>query len=334
MTSWSTPALLVIGVAAGPHGLDLLSASVLLLLDPGIAMALAMLGVFVGLSFDPSQRRILHMFAASGLRTVTTVVVVGGAALVVGGYRLNPGSLLWLMAIMFGVCAAVSNVDTDVNADDVLMIVAGGLVVGAVRAPAAGPMLLLVVAFAAVAIAVAMAGWMLVGQTSSEGEQHVFVVGTLLLLGGAATYLSQSASFAGLLAGVTWNVARGLSRTRILRDLHYFQHPLVVLGLVSAGASATISVDAMTLAVIFVAVRALSRPIDAWMVRWQSRVSPAAELTPSRISAGLVGIALAFDMVRIDGRPEWGITLLSAVVIGSIVSEVLALLIPAHGSPA
>ena len=52
MTIWSTPALLLLGIAVGPHGLNLLSSSVVLLLDPGIAMTLAMLGVFVGLELQ------------------------------------------------------------------------------------------------------------------------------------------------------------------------------------------------------------------------------------------------------------------------------------------
>jgi hypothetical protein len=334
MTSWSTPALLLLGIAAGPHGLDLLSTSVLLLLDPGIAMAVALLGVFVGLSFAPRQPRILRSIAASASRTLTTVVIVGTTAMVVGAYWLNPGSPLWLMALMLGVCTAVSNAEADVNADDVLMIVAGGIIVSAIHVPAAGPLFLLTAAFIAISITVAMAAWLLVGQTDSEGEQHVFVVGSLLLLGGAATYLSQSASFAGLTAGVAWKVAQGLATTRVVRDLHYFQHPLVVLGLVTAGASVTASANAMALAAIVVTVRRLSRPIAAWTAGWHIRLAPASEITPSRISAGLVGIALALDVARIESRPEWGLTLLSAVVVGSIVSAALDLLIPPRDSAA
>ena len=59
MTSMSTTALLVIvGIGAGPYGLNLLSSPVLLLLDPAIAMALAMLGVFVGLNIDARRPRL------------------------------------------------------------------------------------------------------------------------------------------------------------------------------------------------------------------------------------------------------------------------------------
>ena len=63
--------MLLVGICAGPYGLNLLSPSVVLLLDPAIAMALAMLGVFVGLGIDRAAlraddpRRAGHASAAS-----------------------------------------------------------------------------------------------------------------------------------------------------------------------------------------------------------------------------------------------------------------------------
>jgi hypothetical protein len=58
-------------------------------------------------------------------------------------------------------------------------------------------MFLVTLAVAGVAIIVAFASWLLVGQTDAEREPQVFVVGALLLVGGAAAYLSLSALFAG-----------------------------------------------------------------------------------------------------------------------------------------
>ena len=57
VTIWSLPALLLLGVALGPNGLNLLTPSVLQLLDPLVAMALAMVGVFVGLNLDTQKPR-------------------------------------------------------------------------------------------------------------------------------------------------------------------------------------------------------------------------------------------------------------------------------------
>lgn len=332
MTVWTTPALLLLGIAVGPHGLNLLSSSVLLLLDPGIAMALAMLGVFVGLSFNPRQQGLVRLFAASGARPATTVLAVGAAVLATFPFWENSDSPLWLLSLMVGVCAAVSDTAGDVNADDVLMIVTGGLIVAAIRAPAASSLFPGMLALAGISLFVAVAGWLLVGQTNSEGEQHVFVVGSLLLLGGAATYLSLSAVFAGLAGGLVWNQAGSLAKVRIVRDLHYFQHPLVVLVLVTAGAAATISIDAVAIALIFVAVRSVSRPLGTWMSRRLSDAASLREEGPSLSSAGFIGISLALDLFRAEGRPEWAVTLLAAIVIGSVVSDAIAVFVPARGA--
>jgi hypothetical protein len=331
MTAWTTPAFLLLGIAVGPQGLNLLSSSVLSLLDPGVAMGLAMLGVFVGLSFNPRQQGLVRLFAAAGARTATTVLAVGAAVLATFPFWQNSDSPLWLLSLMVGVCAAVSDTAGDVNVDDVLMIVTGGLIVAAICAPAASPMFPAMVAVA-ISILVAVAGWLLVGQTNSEGEQHVFVVGSLLLLGGAATSLSLSAVFAGLAAGLTWNQAGSLAKVRIVRDLDYFQHPLVVLVLVTAGAAAAVSIEAVAIALVFVAVRSVARPLGTWMSRRLSDAMSRAEERPSLISAGLIGISLALDLFRADGRPEWAVMLLAAIVIGSIVFNAIAVFVPTRGA--
>jgi len=256
VTAWTTPALLLLGIAAGPNGLNLLSPPALQVMDLGISMALAMLGVFVGLNLDFRPPRIESFAAVSA-------------------------------------------------------IIAAGVIVGTMRAPAAGPLLLLMAALAAVAISVALAGWLLVGQTDSDAEQHVFVVGSLLVMGGAMTYLSLSALLAGLLAGQTWNLAGNIAKARIARDLDYFQHPLVVLVLLTAGASAPLSVDTLTFGVLFVAIRSLLQAIGA-------------------LSASVIFIALALDVFRVDGGLEWSATMLGAIVIGTIFAEALFAFLPAR----
>lgn len=226
MTSISSTVLLVIvGLGAGPYGLNLLSSPVLLLLDPAIAMALAMLGVFVGLSVDARRPR---------LTTPAALALISGVAVVV--FRESP--------------------------------------------PFA--MLLAVLGIGAVSVSVALAGWLLVGQADSDREQQVFVIGSLLLLGGSAAYSSLSAVFAGLLAGVVWNAAGDLAKARIMQHLDYFQHPLFVVLLLAAGASITLSVDALAAIVIVAAVHFAGRPVTA----------------PFPVPAGVAALAVALDMFR------------------------------------
>ena len=327
MTGWSAPALLLLGIISGPYGLNLLSASVVLLLDPAIAMALGMLGVFGGLSFDPRQTQMPQLVAASAVRTVTAIAAVGAGALAAMSYWPVGADLMWVAALMIGVCAAATNAAADVTIDDVLVIVAGSAIIAVVGAREHGP-IVLAVALAGISILVAFAGWLLIGQTASEGEQHVFVVGSLLLLGGAATYLSLSALAAGLVAGIVWNLAGDVARPRIIRDLNYFQHPLVVLLMVAAGASATLSIEAMVLATVFVAIRALARPAGAWAARHLTDVTSTGERGPSLISAGFVGIALALDAFRGPGAPQWAAAVLGAVAVGSIVSDTVSVFVP------
>jgi len=229
MTIWSIPALLVAGVALGPHGLNLLTPSVVLLLDPIVAMALALTGVFVGLNIDMSRPRPDASVA---------IATLGGAAIVFSR-EASPAALF-----------------------------------------------LIVLAMAGIALIVAFASWLLVGQTESEREQQVFVVGALLLIGGAAAYLSLSALFAGLFAGALWSAAGDLARARIVKELDYFQHPLVVMLLLVTGATITTYVEAAVLALVVLILHLASRD--------GVRTSPAIASMP----LPLVAVALALDIFR------------------------------------
>lgn len=226
MTSISAAALLVIvGAASGPYGLNLLSPEVLVLLDPAIAMALAMLGVLVGLSIDLRRPRF---------------------------------SMPAVLALLAGLAAVVFRDSPPVA------------------------MLLAMAGIVAVAVSVALAGWLLVGHADSDREQQVFVIGSLLLLGGSAAYSSLSAVFAGVLAGSVWNAAGDLAKARIVQHLDYLQHPLFVVLLLAAGASITLSVHALAALVIVAAVHFAGHPITA----------------PFRVPAGVAALAVALDIFR------------------------------------
>lgn len=233
--SWSTSALLVlVGIGAGPYGLDLLSASVLLLLDPLIVMALAMLGVFIGLDIDVQQLGSPKPLAKAAPTSPAVLAVCAGIAMV----AIRDSSPIALALMALGI--------------------------------------------AGVAIVVAFAGWLLVGQADSEREQQVFVIGSLLLLGGGAAYASLSALFAGFLAGIVWNSGGDLARARIVQHLDYFQHPFLVVMLLAAGASITFSVDALAVLVVVAALHAVGRPVTE----------------PFPVSPGAAAIAVALDVFR------------------------------------
>lgn len=226
MLSWSTSALfLLAGMGLGPYGLNVLSSSVLVLLDPLIAMALAMLGVFIGLGTHLRQPRLTTPAVLAVLSGIATAAVRDSSPIVLG---------------------------------------------------------LIILGIAGVAIVVAFAGWLLIGQADSEREQQVFVIGALLLLGGAAAYALLSAVFAGLLAGIVWRSGGELARARIVQHLDYFQHPLIVVMLLVAGASITFSIETTAVLVIVAALHATGRPV----------------VDPFPVSAGAAAIAVALDVFR------------------------------------
>lgn len=163
-----------------------------------------------------------------------------------------------------------------------LLAVLGGIVMVAIRDPTPAGLLLAAAAIAGVSVVIAFAGWLLVGQADSEREQQVFVIGSLLLLGGGAAYASLSAVFAGLLAGIVWNTGGDLARARIVQHLDYFRHPLLVVMLLVAGASITVSTEALAVLVIVATLHAVGRPV----------------VDPFPVSAGAAAIAVALDVFR------------------------------------
>ena len=115
------------------------------------------------------------------------------------------------------------------------MIGAGALVMAALRDPDPFAVAFIVSALSVVALLVAAAGWLLEDRPRSKQNSTSSSSDCLLVLGGAAAYLGMSALIAGLVVGTAWNVAGDVAKTRITRDLYYFQHPLVVLVLIVAG---------------------------------------------------------------------------------------------------
>ena len=67
-----------------------------------------------------------------------------------------------------------------------------------------------------------------------------------------------------------------------MQHLDYFQHPLLVVMLLVAGASITVSIEALAVLVIVAALHAVGRPVA----------------DPFPVSAGAAAIAVALDVFR------------------------------------
>ncbi len=339
-TSAPVALLLVAGIAFGPRGVNLLSPAVLSLLDPVVPVALAALGVLVGLGVGDRRTDDRRLVAAAWLDAAVTMLVVssGIAAVALAATPSIVGSF-WTLVLASGICAATSltlpaghlleprpAVTRVIELGVLLPIVAGGLVLAWLRAGSSAGAAALVAQASGVTLALAAAAWLLLTRASSETEERVFAVSALLLVGGVADALSLSALFGGLVAGVFWRSAGRHPRDTISRDVLFVQHPLLVLVLLVAGARADLSPASLGLGAAYLALRVVGQLAGGLVARRASGVHVPRDLGLSLLPPGVFGVAFALNAASVGGADAS--PLLAAVVAGTIGSELVALLLP------
>ena len=318
-----------------------LTPDVLAHLDVVVSVALATLGVLVGLALGrlpASNRRVL---ACASLEAGTTLVFVSVTTLaLLTIWRLPLDTSAVATALMVGVCASVSSVGPEEDSldagrqtsaliadlDDVAPILVGALVVIGLREPSAERLLSLGLATILAGAAVAVAGWLLFEVASGPAERGVYVIGVLVMLSGTAAYLALSPLLIGLVAGMLWVVAPGHADTIIESDLRKVQHPLIVLLLLTAGASLRVTPVAIWLLVPFVLFRVSGKIAGGWLASRYGRAFVPTDLGTALIWPGVVGIAFALNFEQV-APPAAGGAVLTAVALGGIASELLALLV-------
>jgi len=319
-TSIPVAVLLLVGVALGPIGIGFLSAGALGFLDPVIPVALAVLGVLVGLgdgTAPPDRREATAAGVGAALAFGAMVLLALGLARMWPGVATTP----LLLGLVAGTCAVTSSgASRRGGAQIIIAIAAGGLVLAALRASSPLAPVFLTVQAALAALVLAAAGWLLLSGPGSDTEQRIFALAALLLVGGAADYLSWSALLAGLIAGTFWRRVDGPARDSIERDAQRVQRPLAVLVLVMAGARAEPSVTAFGLAAAYLAVGLAAAAIGHLVTPAPStgrlRLQPASTLPPTVFS-----VAFALNALRAAG-PDLTMVL-TVVVLGTIGAEVL-----------
>ncbi len=339
-TSAPVALLLLGGIALGRYGINLLSTRTLSLLAPALPVALAALGVLVGLSVRAGRAGDRRVLAAACLDAALTLLLVsaGVAVLAMAGWSsiVQP---LWTVVVAAGICAASSltlptgnsleprTAATRVIELGVLVpIVVGGGLLAALRAGTVAGTLLLVVQGASLTLALALSAWLLLRRASSETEERVLTVSALLLVGGVADALSMSALFGGAIAGVFWRYAGQRPPETISRDVLFAQHPLLVVVLLTAGASATFSLAAFALAAAYLVLRVVGRLAGGLAVRRLRLLKAPRDLSRRLLPPGVFGVAFALNVtLDLGGGAS---VLLSAVVIGTIASEIVAFLLP------
>jgi hypothetical protein len=301
-----------------------------------VSVALATLGVFIGIAAGEESRKVRRLFAASTAEAAITIAIVAGAVYsLLRNWNVPLELPAELVALALGICAAASaapfverGVDSArevaarvADLDDVLPIVLGGAVI--VMATGHGPALGRTALTVLLGMAIALSGWLLFERRQDEAERGLFVLGSLALLGGTAAYLDLSPILTGLCAGWLWVLAPGRTNVVVAQELHKVQHPLVVLLLITAGAGLEVSTVGIWLFAPYVAFRLAGKLIGGWTA---SRI--AAGVAPSDLGAylippGVIGIAFALNIGQVV--PAGADPLIFAVALGAVVSEILAL---------
>jgi hypothetical protein len=327
------------GALLGPQGAAVLSPSALDALQPLVPVALAGLGVLLGVGIDLRSWRDVRLLDAGSLEATMTMLAIAGLYIVGAG---SSGAELpvALAGVLIATCGApsTSHPASDsqsaagmralrlIDLDDVVPVIvaAVAVIVGAGHASVPDTAILLLKG-AGVAAALALAGRLLVAETESDGERRVFVIAVLLLVAGAAEYLRVPSLFAGLVAGLVWGTTDRAER--LTSHVRYLQHTILVTLLVIAGARVVPSASALWLAGLFVLARTTGKLVGGWSASaaFNREIPRGAALRG--LSPGLVGIALALTIERSFPGNSAGGLLLAAVVIGSVVSDLLALVV-------
>jgi hypothetical protein len=322
MTATLAPALLLLcGAAAGPHGSAILTEPVLSFLDPAAPVALAVFGILAAMRIQTTDDQARGNITAAALQAAITGTIVAAAFLLVPPNASTgepfPG---WnVAAITLGIAAA-----TSFDAEDcILPVIAGGLLLAFARETSSIAALLITLEAGAIAALIAGSGWLLLSRTSAVDEHRVSTMGSALLLGGAADYLSMSALLFGLTAGGCWRLADSAVREHIRRDVAYVAHSLLALVLVMAGAHAMFSIPLFAIAVGYTVLRASGKLTGSWIA---DRVFPAGPRSPAQLlmTPGAFGVAFALNVVRAMGTNFE--PMLTVVVIGTVASSFIAAL--------
>jgi hypothetical protein len=336
------PALVFVplGLLLGPSGINLLPPQALQHLDPVISVGVAALGVFVGLALGRRPHWDTRLFAAASMEAIVTVLVVLAAILTLLRAWQMPMTVSTIaIALALGVAASASSATSGgqpgsahalasriADLDDVIPILIGALAIALITHDGFWIALGLTALTVMLGLAVGVIGWLLIERAHSDAERGVFVMGSLALAGGASAYLTLSPLLAGLAAGMFWNWSPGRADAIVRKDLQKFQHPLVVLMLLAAGASLQFSLAALWLFAPFVVFRLAGKLAGGWIA---SRFTPSlapGDLGAYLITPGLLGIAFALNLHQ-HLPPADGIAVLTAVVIGTLASEGVALLV-------
>jgi hypothetical protein len=340
-----TPAtiFLPLGALLGPIGLGLFSPTLLSRLDVAVTIALAVLGVLVGIALGRDVRLNMPLLLAASLESAVTIAAVLGATMYFLASTGAPvGAPILAMALALALCSSASSAtssgaDTEpvagiatrvADLDDVLPIVMATFAFAMLPGIDTRQAWVTIVTPVSIGLAVGAVGWLVFERAESGAERGVYVLGALALAGGGAAYLRASPLIVGLIAGFCWTIAPGRADRLVQEDLRKVQHPLVVLLLVTAGALWTPSAIALWLLAPYILFRLVGKVAGAWASAGFLDVA-AADLAAFLMPSGVLAIAFALNFRQVLPA-EAGALLISTVGLGTVAFELFSLAVVPH----
>lgn len=336
------PAIVLVpaGYLLGPNAANILSIDVLAHLQVGVSLALALLGIFVGRALTKEIRR-FRLIIAGNVECALTMAVVGFALwFTITRSQVPVGVAPMLVALCLAVTAAASAAhgadprhDERARAaarvadfDDLLLIVAGAILLVFIRGTYGPVSWVLYFAPLVIGGVVAIAGLLLFEHTALESERGLLALGAVAMLGGASAYLMTSSLAAGLVAGVLWTALPGRADEILARDAQNLQHPLVALLLLTAGAFFVPAAAAMWLLAPYVLFRLVGKMIGAYAARPLLPSMRPGDLAGYLVPPGVIGVGFSLTFM-LALPPETGQIIVSVTAAGTVLSEVMALLL-------
>jgi hypothetical protein len=328
---------LLIGIALGPYGLNLLTRTVVSELDALSWVTLAVIGVLMGLGLADHSKDVTWRSAASNASIAFITIAVAGFGLLILIRQTDApvtGSLPLAVTVL-GLCASVSaalpvgpGADAEIERashladyDDLPLLVIGTLVVTMLAGPAEATRLAATIAGG---VAIGVAGWLLF-ERANHSERGLFVTGTVLLLAGIGAFLGTSPLLTGSVAALVWRRAPGAADRITARDLRVLQHPLVALLLVTAGATVEWNRVVVWAAMCLVILRVAARLLASLFISRIAAVRPVI-LATALMPPGIMGVALALNVALVAGPDyRW---ILSVVTGATIGVEAMTALLP------
>jgi hypothetical protein len=335
------PSLMFIAVGAilGPSSLDLLSASVLARLDTVVSVALAILGVFVGLgltSVPPGSAR-EALLGAVTVSAVTIAIVSGGLGFLLTRWGVELSLGVFTFASLIAICATASaavHLGTDpagrraaylADMDDVPLVLLGAVAIALLGGGGPSVIALRLAMTIVAGAAVGLAGWLLFDRARGAAERGVFVTGAVLLLAGIGAYLGTSPLLTGGIAALVWVRAPGAADRITAADLRVLQHPLVSLLLIVAGALIQWNRTVLWIGAALVLLRLTGKLVASFAVAPMLRIPPGLAAT-ALLPPGVVGISLALNVRQVHGADAGA--LVAVVTAAAAVSELVAAFLP------